>query len=246
MSANEIPDELWRNILEIGTKNSVLTHKDLCCLSISCRRLRRLSGENSLWSHLLSSDFPNPISQPSSSSASAKSLYKTRFERERKQKLLAHRRTVLRKQSQIAEHSRKLREIEARGREEREKLKSTVAELLNLHKVRQASVALNVWQPDIVRGRQKQIVEQCAVPVESRVHALEMEVKLCKKQIAVLDKAYRDERQRLDTANEELGSVMYHPLREYKLRSGEDNENKAKKRKLKTSMNFPANQGKTT
>ncbi|GLT95434.1 hypothetical protein SLE2022_131160 [Rubroshorea leprosula] len=246
MSANEIPDELWRNILEIGTKNSVLTHKDLCCLSISCRRLRRLSGENSLWSHLLSSDFSNQISQPSSSSASAKSLYKTRFERERKQKLLAHRRAVLRKQSQIAEHSRKLREIEARGREEREKLKSTVAELLNLRKVRQASVALNVWQPDIVRGRQKQIVEQCAVPVESRVHALEMEVKLCKKQIAVLDKAYRDERQRLDTANEELGSVMYHPLREYKLRSGEDNENKAKKRKLKTSMNFPANQGKTT
>ncbi|GLT59627.1 hypothetical protein SLA2020_324350 [Shorea laevis] len=246
MSANEIPDELWRNILEIGTKNSVLTHKDLCCLSISCRRLRRLSGENSLWSHLLSFDFPNQISQPSSSSASAKSLYKTRFERERKQKLLAHRRAVLRKQSQIAEHSRKLREIEARGREEREKLKSTVAELSNLHKVRQASVALNVWQPDIVRGRQKQIVEQCAVPVESRVHALQMEVKLCKKQIAVLDKAYRDERQRLDTANEELGSLMYHPLRECTLRSGEDNENKAKKRKLKTSMNFPSKRGKTT
>ncbi|MCL7027708.1 hypothetical protein MKW94_024570, partial [Papaver nudicaule] len=53
-----------------------------------------------------------------------------------------------------------------------------------------ASVALNVWQPDIVRGSQKQVVEQCTVPIESRIRSLEMEHKLCKQQIAVFEKAY--------------------------------------------------------
>lgn len=55
---------------------------------------------------------------------------------------------------------------------------------------RQASVALNVWQPEIIRGRQKQIVEQCVVPVESRFHVLQMELKLCKQQILGLEKAH--------------------------------------------------------
>jgi hypothetical protein len=55
---------------------------------------------------------------------------------------------------------------------------------------RQASVALNVWQPEVIRGRQKQIVEQSAVPVESRVHSLEMELKLCRQRISGFDKAY--------------------------------------------------------
>lgn len=49
---------------------------------------------------------------------------------------------------------------------------------------REASVALNAWQPDVIRGRHKQIVEQCAVPVESRMHALEMELRLCKQRIS--------------------------------------------------------------
>jgi len=55
---------------------------------------------------------------------------------------------------------------------------------------RQASVALNVWQPEVIRGRQKQIVEQCSVPVDSRINVLEMELKLCKQQIVVFEKAY--------------------------------------------------------
>lgn len=54
---------------------------------------------------------------------------------------------------------------------------------------REASVALKVWQPEVIRGRQKQIVEQCVVPVESRIRALEMELKLCKQQILGFEKA---------------------------------------------------------
>ena len=55
---------------------------------------------------------------------------------------------------------------------------------------RQAFVALNVWQPEVVRSRQKQMVEQSAVPAECRIHALEMELKLCKQQIAGLELFY--------------------------------------------------------
>lgn len=51
-------------------------------------------------------------------------------------------------------------------------------------------MALNVWQPEVVRGRQKQIVEQCVVNVDSRISALDMELKLCKQQIAGYDKAH--------------------------------------------------------
>ena len=55
--------------------------------------------------------------------------------------------------------------------------------------LRQASVAFNVWQPEVVRGRQKQMVEQNAVPVEGRLRALEMEIKLCKQQITGVNRA---------------------------------------------------------
>lgn len=53
---------------------------------------------------------------------------------------------------------------------------------------REATVALNVWQPAIIRGREKQIVEQCNVSVDSRSRTLEMELKLCKQQIAIFQK----------------------------------------------------------
>ncbi|XP_031251768.1 F-box protein SKIP24-like isoform X2 [Pistacia vera] len=236
MSAEALPDELWRKILETGIGSSSFTFKDLCCLSMSCRRLHRLSGEDSFWSHLLSSDFDN--SSSSSQATSIKSSYKIRFEKDRERKLAAHRRAVLRKESQVAENLRKIREIERKLREETDKMKSTVAELSNLRRVRQASVALNVWQPEVVRGKQKQIVEQCVIPVESRLHSLEMELRLCKQQIAGFDNAYREQKQRLEKAKEELGSMKYHPLREYKFTSSEDNECNLMRQKLKTNNKY--------
>ncbi|TXG66451.1 hypothetical protein EZV62_007726 [Acer yangbiense] len=162
---------------------------------------------------------------------------KTRFEKDKEKKLLAHTRAVLRKESQIAEHSRKILEIEAKLREETHKLKATDAESSNLRRVRQASVALNVWQPEVVRGRQKDIVEQCVVSVESRLHALDMELRLCNQQIAGFCKAYREQKQRLDKAKEELRNMKYHPLREYKLTGSEEDECNRKRKKLKICIN---------
>lgn len=78
-----VPDELWRQILEMGIQNSKLNYKDLCCISISCRRLHRLSSEDSLWLLLLSSDFssPNQLNPNlnNATSASAKSTYKIKY-----------------------------------------------------------------------------------------------------------------------------------------------------------------------
>ncbi|KAK2638392.1 hypothetical protein Ddye_026187 [Dipteronia dyeriana] len=232
MSGSGLPDELWRKVIELGIHSSSFTYKDLCCLSISCGRLHRLSNEDSLWSHLLSSDF-SLHNTSTSSSSSIKSIYKIRFEKDKEKKLMAHTRAVLRKESQIVEHSRKILEIEAKLREETHKLKATDAESSNLRRVRQASVALNVWQPEVVRGRHKDIVEQCVVSVESRLHVLDMELRLCNQQIAGFRKAYREQKQRLVKAKEELRNMKYHPLREYKLTGSEEDECNRKRKKLK-------------
>nr|VDD41893.1 unnamed protein product [Brassica oleracea] len=82
------------------------------------------------------------------------------------------------------------------------------------------------------------MVEQNAVPVEGRLRALEMEIKLCKQQITGVNRARREVKQRFDMARKELESMKYHPLRDYKsIRSG-DQESSAKRKKLKTSINF--------
>lgn len=238
-----LPVELWRRILEIGVIErfpKLLNYKDLCSLSICCTTLNRLSNEDFLWSSFLSSDFSlsrlqSSYSSSSSTNLSPKSLYKLWFERDRARKLLAHRRAVLRIESRIAEHSRRILEIKHILVAETEKMKSTILELSNLRNVRQASVALNVWQPEVVRGRQKQIVEQCVVNVDSRISALDMELKLCKQQIAGFDKAHRDEKSRLHAAKEQLASVMYHPLRDYNSPSSSIDEHSMNRKKLKKS-----------
>lgn len=206
-----LPDELWRWILKLGIESSCLSYKDLCCLSMSCRRLNRLSNEDAVWSKLLSSDFP---AHPSSSTdhPSPKSLYQIRFEKDKVKKLLAERRAVLRIESRIHEHERKLHEIELRLVEENEKIKTAIVELKNVRKVREASTALKVWQPEVIRSRQKQIVEHCSVPVDFRINALEMEIRLCKQQISGFLKARKDEKSRIEATKERLSKVKYRPL----------------------------------
>ncbi|KAI3726375.1 hypothetical protein L1987_66172 [Smallanthus sonchifolius] len=215
----QLPDELWRWILELGVKTSCLTYKDLCCLSMSCRRLNRLSKEDVLWSTLLSFDFPSHSSS-STNRQSLKSIYQIRFEKDKAKKLLAERRVVLRIESQIHEHTRRLHEIEVQLVNESEKIKAAIDELKRLRKVKEASTALKVWQPEIIRSRQKQIVENCSVPVDIRINALEMEIKLCKQLISGFLNARKDENSRLEAAKERLSKVKYHPLQSFGLDDG--------------------------
>lgn len=243
--------------MEIGIETKSLDYKNLCCLSIVCRRFRRLAAEDSLWSHLLLSDFPSSTSDlisgendrkfgtgnsnytsSSPSSGKCKSLYKIRYEKDREKKRLAHRRAVLRMESQIGEHTRKIRELKLQSLEEKEKTNKVVAELLNLRRIRQASVAVNVWQPEIIRSRQRQMVQQTNVPADVRINTLEMELSLCKQQLAGFDKAIREEKKRRRTAEEELASVKYHPLQDVRDTRGQSSgcRVRSSKRLRHTSM----------
>ncbi|KAG8372312.1 hypothetical protein BUALT_Bualt12G0053100 [Buddleja alternifolia] len=161
-----LPDDLWNRIMEIGIGTKSLNYKDICRLSTTCRRLRRLADDNSVWSPLLLSGFPTSrmdlhlisIARNSDSTLNrkVKSLYKTRYfvyvlrpkyglidcknndryEKEREQKRLAHRRVVLRIESEKAELLRPIQERELQSSLEKEKLKEAIAELRNLWKAR--------------------------------------------------------------------------------------------------------------
>ncbi|KAF0892131.1 hypothetical protein E2562_013497 [Oryza meyeriana var. granulata] len=143
MSASDLPDELWARVLELGAASSALGFRDLCALAIACRRLRRLSLHPSLWSSLLSRDFPSQ-SQPSSSSASSssqqqlhpKSIYKTKFERHKVRMAEARRRVVFEAEGRVLACWRRLAQLEESLQAEGEKMKAAAQELDNLERVR--------------------------------------------------------------------------------------------------------------
>ncbi|KAG2592496.1 hypothetical protein PVAP13_5NG555500 [Panicum virgatum] len=213
MSASDLPDELWARVLELGVVSSALGFRDLCCLAIASRRLGRLSLHPALWSALLSRDFPSQ-SQPSSSSSTSqqhpKSIYKTKFERHKVRIAEARRRAVFEAEARVLASRRRLAELEESMRAEGEGMKAAAQELDNLERVRRASVALNVWQPQVVHGRQKQLVQQCTVSVDSR----------------------NKEKHKLNEYEEALKRAKYHPLQDSHT-SGVINEPRAKRKKLK-------------
>ncbi|KAM3352147.1 hypothetical protein ACQJBY_023801 [Aegilops geniculata] len=239
MSASDLPDELWARVLELGAASAALGFRDLCCLAIASRRLRRLSLHPPLWSALLSRDFPSqsqPSSFPSSSSQQQqpdpKSLYRTKFERHKLRMAEARRRAVYEAEGRVVACRRRLTVLEESMCAEGDRMKATAQELDSLERVR-ASVALNVWQPQVVHGRQKQLVQQCTVPVDSRLSALHMELKVCKQQIATYKNAYNKEKLKLNEYEEALRRAKYHPMQNSSHTSPPANEPQAKRKRLK-------------
>ncbi|CAM0883110.1 unnamed protein product [Alopecurus aequalis] len=239
MSASDLPDELWARILELGAASAALGFRDICCLAIASRRLRRLSLHPSLWLGLLSRDFPSQFqSQPSSSSSSQqqldpKSLYKTKFERHKIRMAEARRRAVYEAEGRLLACRKRLTELEQSICSEGDRMKAAAQELDNLERVRRASVALNVWQPQVVRGRQKQLVQQCTVSVDSRLSDLHMEMKVCKQQIATYKNVYNKEKLKLNEYEEALRRAKYHPLQSSSRIGRTLNEPQAKRKRLK-------------
>lgn len=242
-----LPDELLRRIMEIGIQSGTLACTDLCRLSIACRRFRLLAADDSLWSHLLFSDFPSSrndlnfnINDVSSSDADAKlkRLYKVRYESNRDRKRQQQICAVLKLEGKIAEHLGKIRRIELQISEEKDKLNKADAERKYLCQVRHASVALNVWQPEVIRARQEQMVRQCTVPVKSRIKILDMELSSGKHQIACLRKSLIIEKRRLCEAEEKLGSVKYHPLQDVEATGLKSGERRITNKKLKLSTSL--------
>ncbi|XLS73212.1 hypothetical protein HN51_030077 [Arachis hypogaea] len=61
---------------------------------------------------------------------------RVKFERDKERGVVAHRRAVLRKESQVAEHSRRLHAIETRINQDSSKMRKIVAKVSNLHRVK--------------------------------------------------------------------------------------------------------------
>ncbi|KAL4203181.1 hypothetical protein AMTRI_Chr01g126620 [Amborella trichopoda] len=83
------------------------------------------------------------------------------------------------------------------------------------YKTRHASVALNVWQPEVICGHQKEVIAQSSVPVESRIQALEMELRVCKECIARFTRARDVHKWKMARNQERLASLKYHPVPSY-------------------------------
>lgn len=135
-------------------------------------------------------------------------------------------------QNEVSICKRRMRELENQIVDESSRLRAAATELENLERARRASVALNVWQPDVVHGSHKQIVVNCTVPVESRLSSLNMEVKLCKQQIAIYNKSYNDQKRKLEVGKEILKSMNYNPLHSYQP-GATPNDDTAKRMKQK-------------
>ncbi|ERM97257.1 F-box protein SKIP24 [Amborella trichopoda] len=206
-----LPDEIWSLIFELGVKRKILGFKDLCSLAISCKQFKRLSAHNDLWSVILTLEFPSS----SQSNGSSKSNYKTSFERDRSRKIAAHKRAILRVESEIALSQNSLKDLEHRMLQEGETIRELTRELKNLQKARHASVALNVWQPEVICGHQKEVIAQSSVPVESRIQALEMELRVCKECIARFTRARDVHKWKMARNQERLASLKYHPVPSY-------------------------------
>ncbi|KAK9170654.1 hypothetical protein Syun_002794 [Stephania yunnanensis] len=120
-----LPDEIWRRIFEIGIEKSRLSYKDVCCVSITSRRLKRLSNEDTLWTHLLNLDFSIPIDDDDDIVIPAsKTLYKTMFDKDRERKIAAHRRAVLRAESDVGVCLRNLKQLQRQLADERDKARA--------------------------------------------------------------------------------------------------------------------------
>ncbi|KAG8372313.1 hypothetical protein BUALT_Bualt12G0053200 [Buddleja alternifolia] len=160
-----LPDDLWNRIMEIGIGTKSLDYKDICRLSVTCRGLRLLAGDDSVWSPLLLSHFAssskdlnlikndgdcignNNRNSDSTVSAKFKSLYKIRYfvskcglidweNNDRYEKEVKHRRFLLRIESEIAERLRQIQERVLQSAREKEKMNETIAELRNLRQAR--------------------------------------------------------------------------------------------------------------
>ncbi|KAK1319476.1 F-box protein SKIP24 [Acorus calamus] len=201
MDMSTMPDEIWRKIMEMGVESSTLSYRDLCCLSISCKTLNRISSEDSLWSRLLSLDFhsfvPTPNRRP-------KSLYKSRFRTSSKRDEWIG--TVCAMEAEVIDISKGLEPLQILLSKETETLMGAVAmESMASETVRRESetVTVDAWERKIL-------------PAESRIRKLYGEIRACKGHIAILDELCSLQKQKLDKLKGDLASMRYHPVKQYR------------------------------
>lgn len=211
-----LPTEVWAEILQAGISNSVLDYRDLCSLSIVCPSLNRLASLTSLWKPIFLRDFPQSSQDGVCSPAHSdfKTAYRKRFEKIRAAKVAAHKRRVLRMQSQGVVLAKECKELEELMHLEKTRLSSILSELKCLEQARKASVALKLWQPHTVRLMQQQVVEQLPIDPEIRKHTIEMEAKVCMEEIKRCNSSMERKRSLFEMTKKEMEFLTYNPMQD--------------------------------
>jgi len=231
------PDEIWTCIFEIGIKQNILSYRDLSSIAISSRRLCRLSSQNCVWKLLRAKDFPTDADS-GAFHQKYKSIYRLKFERVKAVKVAAHKRLVLRIQSQALVLERECKDLETQLQEEKKRHNSTLVEFKNLERARQSSIALNVWQPQFVRMAQNNVLEHTPVHTDSRIHSLKMEMRVCKERIARFTRSINEKQSMMERVKRELEALTYKPLKEsYDASSKTCSEVRRKKAKIMEQKN---------
>lgn len=223
-----LPDEVWTEALQAGVCGGVLDYRDLCSLSIAGRALNRLASLTALWKPLFERDFPQDTST-SATQSDYKSRYKARFEKIKAAKVAAHKRRLLRLQSEGAVLEKECKDVEKQMQTEKLKLSRILVELKSLEQVRMSSVALRLWQPQTVRAMQQQFVEQQPVNSQFRQLSLEMEAKICKEEIRRCNTTIVRKRHAIESVKKDLEFLTYNPIRDLH----EDVPQKRRKKKSK-------------
>ncbi|KAJ7564227.1 hypothetical protein O6H91_02G008300 [Diphasiastrum complanatum] len=221
-----LPDELWIQVFTAGVESAILDYRDVCSLSIVCRRLWRLTNLDCTWQILLSRDFNSsstcqnlyvlPTTKQPEKEPTCKLMYRSRFEKDRAMKMAAHKRRVLRAQSQVAVLINECHHFQQLLFDEKQKLLSSAKRLCDAERARRSSVALKVWQPQVIRNRQEQVVEQQAMDFNFLENELQMEVCVCKERIERFSRSLL-KNQMLEKTRGELEALTYRPVQDGQL-----------------------------
>ncbi|KAG0607782.1 hypothetical protein M758_8G054400 [Ceratodon purpureus] len=136
-----------------------------------------------------------------------------RFEKVRAAKMAAHRRRVLRVESQVAVLQKEAQQYQLAIEVERKKLVASVAELKSFELARRSAVAIQVWQPQAVRARQQEVLEQQSVNVGARQRSLQMEINVCRERVQQFEKSLQAKRSAIEKSRRELEALTFNPSR---------------------------------
>lgn len=219
-----LPDELWTKILGMGVEKQVLDYRDLCSLAFVCRRIRRISSLECMWRPLWERDQAelgggtstrNSVSEARKDNEikSFRDLYRIRFEKVRAAKMAAHKRRVLRMESQVAVLQKEAQQYQLAIEVERNKLSASVAELKRFELACRSSIALQIWQPQAVRSRHHEVLQQESVNVGVRQRSLQMEINVCRERVQQFEKSLQAKRSAIEKSKRELEGLTFNPSR---------------------------------
>jgi len=127
--------------------------------------------------------------------------------------MAAHRRRVLRVESQLAIILHESQLLQSRIEVERKMLWQNLTELKNIGLARSSAVAVQIWQPHAVRARQQEVLEQQPINMGTRQRSLEMEISVCQARIKQFETSLAAKRLLMVRVRVELDHLKFNPSR---------------------------------